>query len=509
MPSSIIFTVAENENLTGRFLRNALYRIVNAAMLKVISLVAAPFIIHRLGPEKYTMFYLCLDIVTYFRFIDLGFGVAQIKFLSEFRARGRMEDGRMVVRLTMLMNTIAGAVGAVAVWIGSEGFLLPVFGGSPEAGTALKLVAAAFFVQMASGAFFASMQAAQRFDIQSIVETVSSIVLTGGFIAILMLGGTLIQMLEFHLLNAVVLAAVCFFIARAVAPEASFIPAFDARTFRLLFSYGFFSTIARAASLLAFRLDKYIISSLVTLAAASSYIVAFQLAQLILYVPSMLTPLILPAASELDARGEADRLRRLFVRGTKYLFVLSVPVAMILLIAPHQVIRFWIDSEYADQGWKALVLLAASHTVFSFTQAATTVVYGMGKTLPHTIFVVAAGLIDLALCLILVPKYGVIGAGWASVATMSITSPVFLAYTIAMVKPRWEDVAGERIGATVAALVPPGLFLYFARDYIVGRASLLAILAAFGVILFASLWMFKVAGVEEKLALQRLLRGRR
>lgn len=468
---------------------------------KLIGLFAIPIIVYSLGPDMHGIYVVLLLIITHFKFIDLGFGGALVKYLPQFRASGDHDEVQRIARTTMGVNLLAGVVGCALLWWGSSGPLLHFFEKTQDTANVpllLKMAAITFLVQMASGAPAAALQAAHRFDVHSIVEIVSKGFEIGGFIIILLLGGRLEHLIEFYLLESVLLVIVFFACARKFVPNVSFAPAIFRQTFSRMIGFGIFMTIGRIAFVLTFYFDKLVVLAYVSASAVSHYTVPFQLAALISYIPSMVTNIALPTASELDARGEAERMRRLLVRGMKYIFILTVPVVLLLLLAPEQILKLWINKEYAEKGCEVLLLLTISHTIFSLIYVPIMLVVGMGYIKASTLFLSGSGALNLLLCLFLVPRHGILGAGWASLVSNAVAVPVFLLFSFTLIKPRLADFLEERFPRAVAINVLVGVLLYFSRGLITSRPTLAAYIFVLGILTISFVWIFNVASEDEK-----------
>ena len=99
-------------------LRNALYGAGEYVALPLTMLLAAPFLLHRLGLSQYGLWMLATAAVTSTNLISTGFGDAALKYASMYRGkndRKRLED---TLRVNLAINLILGGMLALLMWVG-------------------------------------------------------------------------------------------------------------------------------------------------------------------------------------------------------------------------------------------------------------------------------------------------------------------------------------------------------------------------------------------------------
>ena len=98
--------------------------------------------------------------------------------------------------------------------------------------------------------------------------------------------------------------------------------------FRRLFSFGWRTQVSRLANLVTFETDVLIITLVLRdLELAGLYRIGVELANKMRQVPVVLMSALVPAAAHLDARRDEDRLRALYLRGTRYVAAVTIPLA--------------------------------------------------------------------------------------------------------------------------------------------------------------------------------------
>tara|TARA_R110001592_G_scaffold164148_5_gene398181 strand:- start:154 stop:1272 length:1119 start_codon:yes stop_codon:yes gene_type:complete len=98
--------------------------------------------------------------------------------------------------------------------------------------------------------------------------------------------------------------------------------------FRILLSFGWRSQVARLSNLINFQTDRMIVA-LTTggqLELVGLYRIGEDIASKVRQVPALVVSALIPAVSHLDSRDEHERLAQLYLRSTKYVAALTIPL---------------------------------------------------------------------------------------------------------------------------------------------------------------------------------------
>jgi O-antigen/teichoic acid export membrane protein len=148
------------------------------------------------------------------------------------------------------------------------------------------------------------------------------------------------------------------------------------------------------------------------------YAVAYRLAFLLLYVTTASNMIMAPVMSRLYANKEKARLQRILTRAVRISFFSVFPFALILIFCGDIVLTIF--GENFVNAHTALAILCIGRLVDVFigvgTGAMMLNVAGEERTVAHVFVYVAC--INVLLCLILIPPYGIIGAAMASAISL-------------------------------------------------------------------------------------------
>ena len=257
------------------------------------------------------------------------------------------------------------------------------------------------------------------------------------------------------------------------------------------------------------QIDKLLVGALVSLSAVGFYFVPLQLAQRLTTVVGAVAVAFLPAASALHGRADRERLVELYLRATKVVAVLGLPLASLLVVFAHPILEFWIDPQFADKGSLTLQVLAVGYGINIFSTIPAIASDSLGRPGVTTAFSVVSACLNVGLSLFLIPRYGIVGAALAIAINSAMLVPYFLWYVHRHVLqlPIREVVTQSIAGPAAAAVLawPP---MYVLRDTVDSRSTLaLALLLGFGAYLALTLVVNVYDATDRAVARAYLARG--
>ncbi|WP_227356816.1 flippase [Haladaptatus salinisoli] len=143
------------------------------------------------------------------------------------------------------------------------------------------------------------------------------------------------------------------------------------------------------------------------------YNAAYPLAMSIATVLQSFGILFLPMVSELDAAREHERIRSLYRITTKWMYVATFPVFLLFVAFPEDVLAAIFGSEYAVGG-TVLIVLSVGFFVRVIAGLNNETLMALGHT-RHIMYAnITAFIGNIALNVVLIPTYGILGAAVAS-----------------------------------------------------------------------------------------------
>jgi O-antigen/teichoic acid export membrane protein len=174
------------------------------------------------------------------------------------------------------------------------------------------------------------------------------------------------------------------------------------------------------------------------------------------------TNTLTPAVSSLEAAGDFDAIRRMLLRGTRWVLYLILPVQLGLVIFGRPFLSIWLgDSNYAERCYPVLVILSSTLTLVIAQSMASRILYGTGRLRSFARAAMLEAVAVLLLSFLLAPRFGLIGVAVAIAAPNLVMCLWAIGHTA-----RGLGVTARRylfdawLAPTLLALAPLGIWLF-------------------------------------------------
>ncbi|HVE12586.1 MAG TPA: oligosaccharide flippase family protein [Elusimicrobiota bacterium] len=417
-------------SLAARVARNASWSVLGQVGGMAVSFVAIPRVVGRLGLEAYAVYVLLNAVSNYLSVLSFGAGPATVKYAAEHAARGEGKALRTVVAWSAVFHGLCVLAGAAAVAAAAPRLAAGVF----QVPRGLLAVGATALACAAAGGVFASLtqmslcvlQGLQRFDLHSLLAFASGAMIPGGAWAVLASGrGLRAVALWFVAANALSCAAAAATAWRAVRRVPLGAPG-RAPTLREFAAFGAGMTLGPAASTIANQGDKTLIANRLPYADLTLYSIPSSILQRLQVLPAVLSSVLLPAVSELNARGDGEALSRAYLRSVRLLATALAPVLAALFCLMPQFLGLWVGAAFGSRSvWPArLLVLAQAFQLLNYVPNA--VAIGCGRPWYLSAVSVGQAAVSLAAWGLLIPRFGILGAAAGALAAQAVPALAYL-----------------------------------------------------------------------------------
>ncbi len=336
----------------ARVARNVTTRYVAIAMDGLIGLVLLPFNVHHLGQAAYGLWMLTASMTTYFSVLDLGFGGSIVKFVAYYRAK---RDARGLNEIASTLFVIFGVVGLVAygVFVALALNIGRVFAITPDqaaTGRALMLVIGVYVsLGFPFSIFGGIINGFQRYDLNNMVGVCSSLIVAAVNVVMLVAGASLVQLVTVTTSVRILTYFVYRLNAYHVFPALSLRPSlFLWSRVRELTSFSVYIAIIDWANKLNYSIDAIVIGAYLSASAVTLWTVPQRLAEMLQRLTNQFNGVLFPVVVDSDAGKKADRLRALFVEGTRLSLATVMPLAGTLFFLMGPLVHAWVGCRRAD-----------------------------------------------------------------------------------------------------------------------------------------------------------------
>jgi O-antigen/teichoic acid export membrane protein len=483
----------------------------------MIGLVLLPFNVHHLGQSAYGLWMLTASMTTYFSVLDLGFGGSIVKFIAQYRAKRDVNGLNGIASTLFVIFSVMGVI-AYGIFVLLAINITHVFSLSPDqisVGRWLMLIIGVYVsLGLPFSIFGGVINGFQRYDLNNVVGVGSSIVVAIVNVVMLLSGASLVQLV--FATTAVRIAT--YFVYRlnayAVFPALRIRPLdFQWGRVRELTSFSVYVSIIDWSNKLNYTIDAIVIGAYVSSAAVALWTVPQRLAEMLQRLTNQLNGVLFPVVVDSDAGNKPERLRAIFVQGTRLSLVSVVPLTAAMTLLADPLIRAWVGPKFVDSIVVAQILFCTVGIRVG-NATATTVLKGAGQHRLLAFTNAGTAVTNIALSLLWIRHYGLIGQAMGTLVPVALAA-VFILWPAAC---RRVDLG---VGAAFSRAVWPTLWPVVAMAAVVVPlryvlpVRLWAVAAAGGIgalVYFATFLAFAVKSSERRLYVDKfneLMRARR
>lgn len=367
----------------GRLLaRNATINLLSPVLPAALSLLTIPLLLQELGTTRYGIFSLVLMVVGYFGLFDLGLNRALTQVVSQRLGSGQEEDLPGIVWTVLSVTMVLGVAASLLVGLLAPSLMrgtlqIPV-DLQRDSLHALYWLALSLPFVIGGDGLVGILAAHQRFDVVNAVA-VSMAALTL-FVPLLVLqfspnltsavaAITLVRVLGWFAYLGVCLRLFPF-LRQVVLVDRSMV--------KPLFHFGGWMTVSNVISPFMVSLDRFLIGTLLSMAAVAYYVTPFELVAKLGIIPASVAATLFPA---LASTFKSDRRYTaiLFERGVRIVFLLVFPAATILVTLAPEILQIWLGAEFARNSSVVLQWLAVGVFINCLAQVPFAAIQAIGR----------------------------------------------------------------------------------------------------------------------------------
>ena len=467
----------------------------------LIGIFMLPFNVAHLGQSAYGLWVLVASITVYFSMLDLGYGVAQVRFAAKYRAQG---DVNALNEIASTMLCMFSGVGLVAFLVASIialnlGRLFPLTDAQLRSGQIVFLFISAYVaLGFPVSVFGGIVNGFQRQYLNGAVAFVTAIVVAFVNVAVLLAGYGLTE-----LVAATTSVRILSYLAYALNAYRVF-PALRIRLryfkrdrLREVTGFSVYILIIDLANKLNYSTDTIVIGAFMGTAAVAVWAVAQRLIEIVQRITDQLNAVLFPVVVDHSTVERVDKLQKILIQGTRLSLAMVVPLATVLGLTARPVVMVWVGPNF--EGAVNVIYILSIVVALRVGNATSTVILkggGLHKVLALSNLSMAVS--NLVLSVVLVRWYGLIGVAIGTMIPMVVFS-LFVVFPSACKRvqlSRWTVIRESIWPAAWPALVMAG-FILLARSH--GDASWrwLVVQAMLAALIYAGLFLrFAISRTE-------------
>jgi len=219
----------------------------------------------------------------------------------------------------------------------------------------------------------------------------------------------------------------------------------------------------------------------------------------------VLTGFLFPTIVDHATRNRLDRLRTVLVEGTRISLATVIPLSMVIAILAQPIVLAWVGPRFLA-GVPVTAVLALAVIIRTGNTTGRAVLKGAGRHKFLAVWSVASAILNLALSIVFVRRFGLIGAAYGTLGAMlTVTVCVLFPASCRRVGLPLTEAIRRSIWPAVWPSIVPGVLLFLARPYIGTNVLLIIIGAAATVLVYAATFFaFAIAPAERRWYFDRI-----
>ncbi|MGB7436460.1 MAG: oligosaccharide flippase family protein, partial [Candidatus Acidiferrum sp.] len=415
--------------LGAKVTRNVFYAGTRSIILAPLPFLLIPYFLKKLGTAGYGTWAVFLAVNGMTSLADFGLvtsvskHVAQYYALKDFRALAQLISTGLALYLG-----IAFAVAGI-LWASASTLVPALFGGSTVPAMELfnlwKYLIVLVFANILTLLFSSVVIGLQRIDLTTGINSLSSLLSAALSVIFLHEGMGLRGILYGYVLAGCALTILYAYVVRHLLPEVRFRLALCRWSVaHEILSFSIQTYVTQIAIAIHNQIEKFYLARFVGVVPVGWYEICSGLAIKLRSIPSLVLTPVMPAASELDARGDESKLMDLYHRVHKYLAVICIPMVVFTAVVSKQFVTLWLGPSLAFVALPLSILLA-----FNFFNLLTgpgfLILIGKGNLRPGLYSAILGIALNVTLSLVLIRLYGFRGAVIGTSVSLLLASLLF------------------------------------------------------------------------------------
>ncbi|VVB90881.1 Polysaccharide biosynthesis protein [uncultured archaeon] len=435
-------------NTTRRVAKNVLILTISDLINKVLSLLLVVYIARYLGDVDFGKYSFAFAFSNFFLiFADIGLSTLIIRDI----ARNKMQAGKYLGNILIIKSVLGVIV------LGSILSTITVMGYPFDTAIVVYIVGFSLILGSMAGSFQSIFIAYEEMEYPAIITIVGRLIFIGAGLATLFLGyGLITLVLIFLISNIFSLFLSAFFTYKKFTK-----PIFD-------IDYNFCKYLIKTGSpflltgifaSIYFYINTILLSMMKGDAVVGWYNAAYNLLGALIPFLSYFMAAMFPVFSRL-AKTSGNDLTMAFKESMRYLFIFTLPIVVGTTLIAENIIYFLYGAQFSES-ISTLQILIWALLFMSMSLVLMTFLNSTDRQMFVTKTTACGAVINVALNILLIPKYSLIGA---SIATVITEASLFVLYYYFVSKYQHISSIHKIVNKPVIAVLVMSIFVLYLRE---------------------------------------------
>jgi O-antigen/teichoic acid export membrane protein len=479
--------------------KNVLFSLVNNVMGLLSSVVISVIIARYLGPKNLGSYHLVTWTISIVMLIvNLGIGMSLMKHVAEYSARNDHRSIAGLINFLMRMR-ISVAVAATSFLIIFSGTIAGYFN-LAEARQYFIWAAIAILPSSFNEIFSASLVGIQKYQYSTMISLVMTPLTFVLSLAVLMAGHGIIGLIVVSTFTSTIKSIINYWAARRenLLDWSVRLPS-SMRSGITRFNLGVIA-MNFLDSIVWQRSEVFFLGKFRTMPEVGFYSLAFGFTTTtVSFLASAISSVLIPIHSKAFGAEDNSGMEKIYQKSIQYLAMVSLPIAIGGAVLADRIVLKLYGVEYLPTAM-AMSVLFLSSAAGRIGAAFASVMYSANKVNIKICTALIWATVNITLDLLLIPRYGVMGAVIANSATqlMGVFTGPFIIYYLF----RFGFPFAEFLRVLASALTMGGA-VWLLKGLFPGTAGLIALVVSGGVIYLIAVGLFRAVSMGDIEVLKR------
>jgi len=378
---------------------------------KIIAYIYRIIIARHFGPEIYGMFSIGLMLIGWFYVFSM-FGLSEgiLRFIPQFRVKKKKNKINNLITFSLFLVTITSTIAGIFLFMSAEYISTQIFNNS-QLIIFIKLFSIAVPLSAITQILISVIRAFEKIAWYSFILNIAqNLTKLFSLIILIFIFKNSIILIVSYILGILVMFLLSYYVCFFKIPEIHIKKSFKKDilnkelfnySWPLMFSYVILSIFAWTDTfLIGFFKDEIFVGI---------YNSALPLAALLSFTPFLFMQLFLPLINRKYTEGSNDEIKELSKQINKWIFIINMPLFFFLVFFPGVILNILFGEAYISAAIP-LSILSIGFFIMSQTETSLNLLKMGKKSKLHLGDILIALIANLLLNMILIPRYGIIGA---------------------------------------------------------------------------------------------------
>lgn len=403
------------EKWAERFFVNVLWNWIGVVASFFTGFFLSPYIIRKLGDQRYGIWALAFAFIDYYTLFDFGFKTAIVNLISRFRSQNAEDQINEVINTALFYFIGLGMLIFALTWFSAPQLhnffkISPAY--QPEFVVLVRIIAVGWSMAISLSVFQGAIEGFQLFKTANHIWILSLIVRSGGCAIMVFLGHGLIAMGMMVTIAQLMAFSLTFLAVRRAFPAMRLrVGLARIAMWKRIAGYGVHAFVAYLGTTLLTQGPPILIGHFRSEAFVGYYTLPSRLLQYMVELVTRIGNVTMPNTAELAAKGHKREIMLLGTYLNRYCLALFLPLSIFLLLYGRQLVRVWVGASFAENAAPLLPVFVLSTTLAVAGQFnSSQILYGLAKHATYSKALIAEGALALVGMAAILPSHGILGA---------------------------------------------------------------------------------------------------